>query len=207
MAGRVEAFPGVAGLNLYAFFIDSDNNTIWNGSAFESWNDANWTDYDVALSENTNSGYYGVAVPAGINTAKRLTVLIYRRLAGTPAIGDEGYGNFTQQWTGSSWGEASTGVDVISINGVAAAAVKLAISAGTIVAGKAVAGTLSVSQMTTDLTYTIANLLVGRVIYFTSGDLLGRVAAISAYVVAGGKLTFFNPLPQAPEADDEFVVI
>ena len=218
MAALIEAFSDPS-LNLYAM-LRSITGTVWHtgSSTWVAWNAPDWANYAIALTEDTSSGFYHAAVPA-IGSAQRVTILIYNRLGGAPAAGDQAFGNSTALWDGSTWesGWSTTTrqittmglvtVDVGKINGVAAAASKLSTSASTIITGKAVAGTLTVSQMTTDLAYTVADLLVGRVIYFTSGTLTGRVAAIAGYVVAGGKLTFYNPLPSAPTAGDDFVVI
>lgn len=221
MAAYVEAFTD-SGLTLYVM-IRNAAKEVWNtdSGAFEAWNASNWTDYAISMTEDSQSGFYWAAVPAAIG-AGRLTLLVYNQLTvpGSPAAGDQKFGNSTGLWDGTTWESgwsttsrtvtglgASATVDVGKINGVAAAAVKLGISANTIITGTAAAGTLSVSQMTTDLTFTIAKLLYGRVIYFTSGALTGRAAAIADYTVAGGKLTFASPLPVAPTAGDTFDII
>jgi hypothetical protein len=219
MAAYIEAFTE-SSLVLYAMLRNAAGQA-WNtnSSTWEAWNAANWAEYAITLTEDTQSGFYKALIPPAIS-AQRLTLLIYRQVGGSPASSDEKYGNSTGIYDGSNWevGWQTTartltsmvgvaGVDVQSINGVAASAQKLAISANTIVTGIAVAGTLTVSQMTTNLNFTIAKLLFGRAIYFTSGNLVGRAAAIADYVVAGGKITFFAPLPQAPQANDTFMII
>ena len=218
MSALIEAFSDT-GLNIYAMLRAIDKK-VWHtgSSSWVVWNAADWADYATPLTEDTSSGFYTAAMPA-IGAAQRITILIYNRLGGSPAAGDQAFGNSTALWDGTTWesgwsttartltGMGSLTVDVGKINGVAASAVKLSVSANTIITGVAQAGTLSVSQMTTDLSFTIANLLYGRVIYFTSGALLGRAAAISAYAVTGGKLTFFSPLPAAPTAGDTFMII
>lgn len=219
MAGLIEAFSD-SGFNLYTMIRNVAGQT-WNTSivAFQNWNPANWTDYAVAMTEDTSSGFYSVAVPAAI-TAQRLTILIYNRAGGTPAVGDQSFGNSTGIWDGSTWesGWSTTartlttlagvgGVDVQKINGVAAAAVKLGVSADSMIQGSAIAGTLTVSQMTTNLSYTTNKILFGRVVYFTSTPLLGQVGAISAYDGTTKKITFFTPLTAAPIAGTTFIIV
>ncbi len=206
---RAEIFS-TPGDSLYGFLWNSDTGDIWNGSAWASWNAASWATYAVAMFEHSPAGHYWFDVPAGINTSTRLTVTMFRMIGGSPASGDDQYGSFTKQYTGTAWsdgGGSGGGGDVTSINGSTTAAANLAISAATMVTGLSVAGTLSVSQMSTNLTHTVANILAGRVIYFTSGALMGRVAAISGYAVTGGILTFYSPLPSAPAVGVSFVII
>lgn len=219
MAGLIEAFSE-SGYNLYAH-IRNVAGQAWNTSivAFQNWNPANWTDYSVAMTEDTSSGFYKVAVPAAI-TAQRLTLLVYNMAGGTPAAGDQKFGNSTGLWDGATWESGwSTGartlttlagvpgINVAEINGNAAAAIKLAISADSMISGTAIAGTLSVSQMTTDLTLATNNILFGRVLYFVGGALNGQVGAISAYLGSTKRITFFTPLTSAPVAGQAFIIV
>lgn len=205
MAGLIETFTET-GLTLYAM-VRNEAGQVWNGSSFEAWNASNWATYAIAMTEQTSSGVYSVAVPAGINTAQRLSIVVYNQLGGSPAAGDEKYWQERSEWNGSSWGMDNLPVDVTKIDGSATAAQLLSISARVMISGAAQTGTLSVSQMTTDLSYTIANLLAGRVLIFTTGDLAGRAAVIAGYAVSGGRITFATPLPQAPVNGDEFIIL
>ena len=67
---------------------------------------------------------------------------------------------------------------------------KLEASASTIVQGNPVAGTLSFTEMTTDLTETTDDHYNGRVLIFTSGVLSGQATNITDYDGASKKLTF-----------------
>jgi hypothetical protein len=67
---------------------------------------------------------------------------------------------------------------------------KLEASASTIVQGNPVAGTLSFTEMTTDLTETTDDHYNGRVLIFTSGVLAGQATDITDYDGASKKLTF-----------------
>lgn len=77
--------------------------------------------------------------------------------------------------------------------------------------GAAVAGTLSTTEMTTDLTVTVADQYNDRTIVFkddtTTASLRGVVADISDTVVTGSKLTFGKTLPATPAVGDTFRMI
>lgn len=96
--------------------------------------------------------------------------------------------------------------DVLAINAVAASAQNLERSASVIVRGSAVTGTLSTTQMTTDLTEATNDHYNGRVIIWTSGTLLGQATNITDYVGASKMLTF-TAVTEAPLNGDTFVII
>ncbi len=87
-----------------------------------------------------------------------------------------------------------------------AAAAKLALSAGTIVAGAAVTGTLSTTAMTTDLTEATNDHYNGRIIIWTSGVLTGQATDITDYDGATKMLTF-TAITEAPSNGDDFVIV
>lgn len=87
-------------------------------------------------------------------------------------------------------------------------------SARTIVTGVAVAGTLSTTQMTTDLTEETDDHYNGRVLIFTDGGLAGQATSITDYVGYVGGVTpqesklVFRSLTQAPVAgSSKFVIV
>lgn len=93
-----------------------------------------------------------------------------------------------------------------AINNSSAAAVLLALSAGTIVAGTAVSGTLSTTQMTTDLTEATNDHYNGRLIAWTSGALLGQYSNITDYD-GTTKILTFTGITEAPLAGATFLII
>ncbi len=97
-------------------------------------------------------------------------------------------------------------IKVITDALTAAAAAKLATSAGTIVTGAAEAGTLSTTQMTSDLSETTNDHYNGRIIIWTSGVLQSQATNITDYVGSGGLLTF-TAVTEAPSAADTFIII
>jgi hypothetical protein len=96
--------------------------------------------------------------------------------------------------------------DVGSVGGSSTAATNLSASALGIVRGAAASGTLSTTQMTTDLTGATADLYVGRAIVWTGGAAAGQAATITDYVVSGGKLTY-GTIAVAPTNGDTFVIV
>lgn len=96
--------------------------------------------------------------------------------------------------------------DALRINGVAAAAAQLAKSAAVIISGAAIAGTLSTTQMTTDLTEATDDHYNGRIIIWTSGVLLGQATNITDYTGAT-KLLTYTAITEAPTAADTFILV
>jgi len=101
---------------------------------------------------------------------------------------------------------ATTGVDVTKINGSAEAASDLALSAATIVAASAITGTLSTTQMTTDLTEATNDHYNGRIVIWTSGVLQDQATDITAYN-GTTKLVTYTATTEAPSNADTFVIV
>lgn len=99
----------------------------------------------------------------------------------------------------------------VKINGNAAAAVRLALSAGVIIPGTvATAGftPTTIEFEASDITTAAAQHYNGRVIVFTSGTLLGQATSISNYSLSGGRGHFtVVALTSAPSNADTFIVI
>lgn len=95
-------------------------------------------------------------------------------------------------------------VDVIEINGVAAAAQQLARSASTIVNSSVVSGTTT--SIVTSLTETTNDHYKSRVIIFTSGALQNQVAEVTAYNGTTKALTV-SALTEAPQSGDTFILV
>lgn len=111
--------------------------------------------------------------------------------------------------TAANLADVDTIVDAIKVVTdalTAASAAKLAVSASTIVVGEAEAGTLSSTQMTTNLTEATDDHYIGRVIIWTSGALLNQATEITDYAGSNGLLTF-TAVTEAPNATDTFVII
>ncbi len=97
-------------------------------------------------------------------------------------------------------------IKVITDALTAAAAAKLATSSGTIVTGAAEAGTLSTTQMTTDLSEATNDHYNGRIIIWTSGVLQNQVTDITGYTGVTGLLTF-TAITEAPGIADSFIIV
>ena len=97
-------------------------------------------------------------------------------------------------------------VDAKSISDSAVAADRLEASAETIVVGAAEAGTLSTTQMTSDLSEATDDHYNGRIVIWTSGDLKDQASDITDYLGATGMLTY-TAVTEAPGAADTFVIV
>lgn len=93
-----------------------------------------------------------------------------------------------------------------TINGSTEGVAGLGKSAGTIVTGAAEAGTLSTTQMTTDLTEATDEHFNGRICIWTSGVLQNQASDITAYLGSTGRLTY-TATTEAPSAGDTFVIV
>ena len=96
--------------------------------------------------------------------------------------------------------------DVEAINDNAEAAEDLRHAVASVVRGTAAAGTLSTTQMTTDLTETTDNHYNGRIIIWTSGTLKDQATDVSGYLGSTKRLTF-TATTEAPIAGDTFVLV
>lgn len=74
-----------------------------------------------------------------------------------------------------------------------------------VITGTAQTGTLTTTQMTTDLTGYDNDRLIGRIITWTSGPLAGESADITDYASTSGLLTF-TAVTEAPTNGNEFVI-
>lgn len=103
-------------------------------------------------------------------------------------------------------GAGNMKTDALAINGSTSAAAQLGKSAIGIVSGSAVTGTLSTTQMSTDLTEATNDHYKDLVLKWTSGALLGQATSISAYNGSTKVLTF-TAVTDAPANGDTFVIM
>jgi len=96
--------------------------------------------------------------------------------------------------------------NVTSIGGSATAATNLSASAESIVSSSALTGTLSVTQMTTNLTEAADDHYNGRVVLWTSGALAGQGSDITDYDGTTKMLTY-TATTEAPANTDTFVIV
>jgi hypothetical protein len=98
MAGII-ATSGQSGLTAYVF-IRNESGQIWNGSAFENYNVSNWATYDIAMTEQTSSGFYSASMP--VLSLGRYLITIHGQLGGSPAAGDDVIGQGSILWDGTN---------------------------------------------------------------------------------------------------------
>ncbi len=138
------------------------------------------------FEEGTNQGMYSIEIPASGGDANNDT---------------EGFGWIT--------GETDTCVPFRgpTIGFRAAALNDINILATTaIVVSTAKAGTLSTTQMSTNLTEATNDHWIGRTVIWTTGVLAGQASNITDSVGTNGVLTY-STVTEAPSADDAFVIV
>jgi hypothetical protein len=104
MANEIQA-QAASGLTLYAVVINSTGQ-VWNGTTFVTIAGANWTAYDIAMTEAA-AGIYLADMPAAV--AGHYTLVIYRRIGGAPATTDTLLDTQQLDWNGSAAVVAVTG--------------------------------------------------------------------------------------------------
>jgi len=187
---------GASGLTMYAVVHHPDGR-VWNtlSAVWEAFSSGNWALYAVPLIEQGSSGYYRAAFP--IATPDVLTTeSIYSQAGGTPAMTDAPAVGIGQ----------SQGVSLKAIDSDLPSVDNMLKNLLSMKQGAAIAGTLSATQMTTDLPDTDDNVYIGRVLIFITGSLVRRVAYIQAYDGALKKLTF-GSVGSAPIVGDRFLII
>ena len=97
-------------------------------------------------------------------------------------------------------------VDVGAIDGSTTAAARLSDSAETMVLGAAITGTLSTTEMSTDLTEATDDHYNGRVIIWTSGVLVNQATDITDYNGTTKALTY-TATTEAPSNGDTFIIV
>jgi len=126
MANEVSYRHTATGETLY-FTIRNTARQMWNTAgtpAFETLTVANWTDYDIAMSESPASSYlYAGDFPAvsGNMVAGLYWVDIYKRAGGSPAISDVLQGSFFGYWDGTAYKFWADDLIPTGMSGVAAA--------------------------------------------------------------------------------------
>lgn len=93
---------GESGLTSYSLIRKSSDGTIWNGSAFVSFNVANWATYVVAMTEQTSSGWYAGTFPAGITDDDFYHITTHYKVGGSPAAGDTVIGQDSYKFDGTN---------------------------------------------------------------------------------------------------------
>lgn len=86
MAGIIKG-ASATGLTLYAHLLNADGE-IWNGTAFEAYDAANYANYSLTATEQGSTGIYTGTFPAAITDPGLFSVFFYRQSAASPASGD-----------------------------------------------------------------------------------------------------------------------
>ncbi len=191
----IESVYAVSAATIYAILHNPDG-TVWNvtNTAWETYDQTKWAEYAVALTEQAGSYYYRADMPAGSADVIPTTV-VYVQSGGSPTLGDVVIGS-----------AQTSGANIFAVNSDVIAASNFGKAARAEGQGAAIAGTLSFTQMSTNLTNTLSSAYIGRTLLWTSGLLTGVAAGITAYNGATKVLTF-TAVPVAPTATDTFIIV
>ena len=96
--------------------------------------------------------------------------------------------------------------NTLAISGSTDAADKLEASAEVLITGLAETGTLSTTNMTSDLAEATNDHYIGRTVIWTSGVLLGQASDITDYIATDGQLVY-TATTEAPSNGDSFVIV
>lgn len=93
---------------LYARIINSAG-LWWNGTSFEAYTAANYGNYDIAMTEQGDSGVYVADFPTGIQTSGTYEYYVHYQAGGSPTEGDQVVNTGRIEWTGTVSVSASAG--------------------------------------------------------------------------------------------------
>ena len=93
---------------LYARILNSAG-LWWNGSSFEAYATASYSTYDVAMTEQGNSGVYVADFPSGITTSGTYECYVHRQLGASPAEADPVVNTCKVDWSGTASISAASG--------------------------------------------------------------------------------------------------
>lgn len=172
--------------------------------------DAVW---DEATAGHTTAGTFGEQVKTDIDAILTDTADMQPKI-GTPAGSDmsadiaaiQSDTDDIQTRLPAALVSGKMDSDVTAISGSTTAADRLEASVLTIVSGTAQTGTLSTTQMTSDLSEATDDHYNGRIIIWTSGVLQNQATDITDYSGTNGLLTF-TAVTEAPSNGDTFIII
>jgi hypothetical protein len=101
MAGELGSIGPGSGRTVYCLIFQTSTGKIWNGSAFETYTNANYANYPVSLVEQGGSNIYIGNMPGAI-PAGTYGVVVVNQLAGSPAQTDQKIGNGNIEWNGTA---------------------------------------------------------------------------------------------------------
>ena len=197
MTNPIIEVVNASGSNIYVVLKNRITGQTWNNNTpgWETFNPAHWSDYFVALTEDTGSGYYWAARPAGV-AGSLVTDVFYVRAGASPATTDAPPFNLLH----------NEGENVAAINADPAVAPQnLQACLATAIQGAVAAGTITNSSFPTNVTGLANNLIVGRTLFFKTGSLAGAAVAILSYNGGTGVIGV-SPLVGAPSVADTFII-
>jgi hypothetical protein len=200
MANEI-CFPDQTGLNFYGVLRIA--GTVYNGATFEAPVTANWTNYDLAFTEASTTGFYFLNMPAV--AAGSYDLFIYQRAGGTPAVTDgPPVAHMAVYWDGTA---------VLSLDQLFDAAVAARFKAmfGAFQSYAVDTATFTATAVTFETTDTTnKDLFTDQGLLWTTGANKGKTSHVQNYTYSGNgkvKLTLQAALPVAPSNGDAFQIV
>ena len=179
MANEITYLSFGTGETMYAVIRAIPALTRWNtaGATLEAFATANWTDYDIALSESPSGGYeYRGNWPASLTTTGYYEVLVYRRDGANPAITDTLVEVQRGYWDATEYARYAADMASISKDGTAADNLEKACDGTTYNIGGGAVVAASVTGATGSVTGA-----VGSVTGNVGGNVTGSVGSVASY--------------------------
>ncbi len=106
---------GQSGLSVYAVIRNATAGDVWNGTTFEAFTAGNWATYDVAMTEQSTTGFYKANFPSSITSGM---YFITFHSGSSPTVLDTLIGQDKGVWDGTAWltGIAFTDTQKTEIN-------------------------------------------------------------------------------------------
>lgn len=112
------------------FLIRSQTATIWNGSSFVTYDNANYSSYTISAVEQGGSGYYAGTFPPAI-TPGAYNVIMLEQVGGSAAQTDPVVSQGDVQWNGS----AVIPLSALATSGQVSQALPIRIARGNAISG------------------------------------------------------------------------
>lgn len=183
MANEIQVQSTLTGTHYV--LLRNESGSIWNGSAFVSYNTVNLGTYAISLTEQGGSRYFTANFPSVDAALYNLT--FYKQVGGSPAEGDTLVSSKRIYWNGT------------------------AESAFTALAGN-VDGSVAGSPTTTSFVGNASlsgndSFYRNAFVMFTTGALRGLSRKVVSYTGATKRFRFEYALPVAPTVGDAFIII
>lgn len=188
-----------SGATVYDFLFDRLTGDVFNNNTkvFEAFNNGNWAQYAIPLTEAGASGYYFAAAPAEVE-GYLLRQVLYQQSGFSPSLADK-----PPVTMRSALGENVTAIYSDPLT----APKNLRAALTTETQGSVIAGVITASSFPTDLSNANDGAYQGLTVRFITGACVGMAALIADYAATNGVLTLAGQMAATPSANDAFIIV